>query len=118
MFDVEGMSLAFQGPLHEFCVTIGHGFDVPERGVVDPNCHRSSAEVRAERLDGRDQRESFLLYRAVVPLGSSKLAAQVAYGMLYIVHNLEQNCTQTSLGSINCYREWQVIIGRDAKVLG
>jgi len=41
-----------------------------------------------------------------------EFAAQAVYRMLHIVHNPEQNCTQTSLGSINCYREWQVIIGR------
>src|SRR6218665_1978794 len=79
--------------------------------MIRPDRQRSRSEVWGECFNGRDQRESFLFNRAVVPLGSSKLAAQVAYRMLYIVHNLEQNCTQTSLGSINCYRKWQVIIG-------
>jgi len=79
--------------------------------VVGSYGHRCCAKVRTEGSHGSDKRESFLLDRTVVPPEVAESAAQVAYRVLHIVHNLEQNCTQTSIGSINCYREWQVTIG-------
>src|SRR6218665_189760 len=79
--------------------------------MVRPDRHRCCDEVRRKGLHGYDKSECLLLDRTVIPLGGSKLAAQVANRMFYIIHNLEQNCTQTSLGSINCYRKRQVIIG-------
>src|SRR6218665_2192601 len=62
-------------------------------------------------LHGYDKGEGLLLDRTVISLGCSKLAAQVADWMFHLIHNLEQNCTQTSLGSIYRYRKRQIIIG-------
>src|SRR6218665_3923695 len=79
--------------------------------MISPDRHRCCAEVRRKCLHGYDKGEGLIFYRTVVSLGSSKLAVQVANRIFYIIHNLEKNCTQTSLGSINCYRKRQVIIG-------
>ena len=103
---IQAMALKFQRPSHEFRVIVAHCLNVAERRVVSPHCHRCCAELGSH---GSGQRESLLLNRAVVPLEVAEFAAQVTYRMLPIVHNLEQSCTQISLGSINCYREWQVI---------
>jgi len=112
VFHILAAALKIQNSSHQFMVVIAHRINVAQRRMVCPNGHRFCAEVRRECSHGSDQRHSILLDRTVIPLRVAKLAAQVAYWMLHIVHNLEQNCTQTSLGRINCYREWQVIIGR------
>src|SRR6218665_3536553 len=65
----------------------------------------------AKGLHGYDMGEGLLLDRTVISVGCSKLAAQVADRMFHLIHNLEQNCTQTSLGSIYRYRKRQIIIG-------
>src|SRR6218665_1144204 len=111
VLDVKCMTLQFEGPTHQFCILIAHGFDVAKRLMVRPDRHRCCAEVRRKGLRGYDKGEGLLLDRTVISFGCSKLAAQVAVRMFYIIHNLEQNCTQTSLGSINYYRKGQVIIG-------
>src|SRR6218665_64305 len=46
--------------------------------MVRPDRHRCWAEVRRKGLHGYDQGEGLLLDRTVIPLGGSKLAAQVA----------------------------------------
>src|SRR6218665_1024254 len=79
--------------------------------MVRPDRHRCCAEVRRKGLHGYDKGEGLLLDRTVISLGCSKLAAQVADRMFHLIHNLEQKCTQTSLGSIYRYRKRQIIIG-------
>src|SRR6218665_2786604 len=79
--------------------------------MVRPDRHWCGAEVWRKGLHSYDQGEGLLLDRTVIPLGGSKLAAQVADWMFHSIHNLQQNCTQTSLGSIYRYRKRQIIIG-------
>src|SRR6218665_4190869 len=76
--------------------------------MVRPDRHWCCAEVWRKGLHSYDQGEGLLLDRIVIPLGGSKLAAQVADWMLHSIHNLYQNCTQTSLGSIYRYRKRQI----------
>src|SRR6218665_1289482 len=73
--------------------------------MISPDRHRCCAVVRRKCLHGYDK--GLLFYRTVISLGSLKVAAQVANRMFYIIHNLKQNYTQTSLGSINCCRKRQ-----------